>query len=82
MKTLIRNCKLKYRCSMKWDLLEKTSDEDVRYCPECKKSVHHCQTDDQLIIAIIDDHCVAVSVTGDSVKFLRLDDDSDWDNIP
>ena len=74
---VIRNCKFKYSCPMKWNDLEQTSDTDVRYCPTCKKTVHHCHTDEQLRIAILQDHCVAIKVSVDAALEAPSFDDSD-----
>jgi hypothetical protein len=62
---------------MKWNDLEQTSDADVRYCPTCKKTVHHCHTDEQLRIAILQDHCVAIKVSDDTANEAHSFDDSD-----
>ena len=62
---------------MKWNDLEQTSDTDVRYCPTCKKTVHYCHTDEQLRIAILQDHCVAIKVSDDTANEAPSFDDSD-----
>lgn len=80
---IIRNCKFKYCCPMKWSDLEQTSDTDVRYCSTCKKTVHHCHTDEQLRIAILQDHCVAIKVSGETaIEAPSFDDFDDEMDIP
>jgi len=78
--TVIRNCKFKYQCPMRWSSLEETSTMNVRYCSECKRTVHYCETDEQLRIAILEDHCVAVKVQR-KVSEARSFDDFDDDDI-
>lgn len=77
---VIRNCKIKYRCPMKWTSLEETSDSDVRYCPECKKTVHYCQTDEKLRIAILEDYCVAIRVPGETKETRETPNFDDFDD--
>ena len=33
-------CALTFKCPLKWEDLEKTDDEDVRYCKECMENVY------------------------------------------
>ena len=33
-----------YRCPQRWDTLQLTDDANVRYCSECERNVHYCQT--------------------------------------
>lgn len=36
----IQGCDIEGLCSMKWDDLEQTSDERVRFCLKCQSAVH------------------------------------------
>ena len=65
-----------------WDSLEPTLDARVRYCGECKRTVHYCNTPDELYEAMLDDHCVALTLIRDDQVPERLMGDisppSDW----
>ncbi len=65
---LLRNCKLKKRCDKTWEELSESSPsgmlknlrmDTVRYCKECKEFVWRCDTKDELVDAILRNHCVA-----------------------
>ena len=59
----IRNCINGHRCEKKWvDLTVAWSWPIVRYCGECKRSVHLCTTDSELVVAIKHNRCVAVAI--------------------
>lgn len=34
------NCKFKKPCDLKWDSLEITEDEAIRFCNQCKRNVY------------------------------------------
>ena len=55
----IRNCRFAFKCEMKWDDLNETGDEDVRFCNSCEKEVHFCINDDELARAVRLNRCVA-----------------------
>ena len=57
-----RNCEVKFKCPKKWDELEITADPSVRNCHECKKTVHYCRDDNELMKAILADQCVAFPI--------------------
>ncbi len=59
--TNIRNCLFKFKCPMDWDTLLKTSDSKIRYCLECDRGVHYCETDDELNEALKKNWCVAIN---------------------
>jgi hypothetical protein len=49
-------------CDRRWDELVATEDNDVRFCEECKQSVHYCDT-----IEVAREHawkgnCIAVNL--------------------
>ncbi len=65
---VLRNCKLKKRCNKTWGELSKSSPsgmlknlriDTVRYCKDCKELVWRCDTKDELVEAILKNHCVA-----------------------
>lgn len=56
----IKNCIFKFRCTRTWDSLSPTATDAVRYCDDCDRGVHLCETNEQLIIALHADRCVAI----------------------
>ena len=46
---------------MNWDTLLETSDSKIKYCPECDRGVHFCDTDDELNDALENNWCVAIN---------------------
>ena len=59
-KLTIRNCKFAYKCSAKWDNLQETEDESIRFCDECQKEVFFCDSDDTLISLVKLNRCIAI----------------------
>ena len=61
-KTLIRNCKFKFKCDKKWSDMEELikPNDSVKHCKVCNEDVHLCDTDEQLITAIKNNWCVAL----------------------
>ena len=55
-----RNCKFAFKCDANWAELDETSSEKVRFCNTCQKQVHRCDTDDELLLAIKSNLCVAI----------------------
>lgn len=72
MSDVIRNCSVKYRCPLLWDALEKTSNSDVKFCPECKRTVHYCHTPEDLFEAMRENHCVAITLIRDSQEPIEM----------
>lgn len=56
----LRNCEFAFECSAKWDKLAETGKSNVRFCNECEKEVHRCDTDAELLQAIRSNLCVAI----------------------
>lgn len=56
----LRNCEFAYRCNAQWGQLLETTVEQVRFCLDCGKAVHRCDTDAELLKAIRLNHCVAI----------------------
>ena len=56
----LRNCEFAFQCEAKWDELAATAKDKVRFCNECEKEVHRCDTDDELVVAIKSNLCVAI----------------------
>jgi hypothetical protein len=56
----LRNCEFAFKCDAKWDDLDVTGEDKIRFCNECEKQVHRCDTDDELVGAIKSNLCVAI----------------------
>lgn len=56
----LRNCSFKFRCTQTWQLLDVTSEADVRFCNECQKDVHMVKTLSELYKCLKNDFCVAI----------------------
>ena len=63
-RAVIRNCEFRFRCDRTWELLQATSDDAVRYCDQCRHTVHYCRTPAELHAALSENRCVAVEVHG------------------
>lgn len=60
----IENCTLRFafQCPKQWANLKQTLDPAVRYCDECRQSVHLCSNKDQARQHARAGNCVALSV--------------------
>ncbi len=56
----IRNCIFAFKCSADWDDLDETEDDSVKFCQGCQREVHFCDTDEQLVLAVKRNKCVAI----------------------
>jgi hypothetical protein len=63
--TPIANCPVDFRflCPKAWEMLEKTSDSNIRYCNKCEKSVHLCSSMQQVYHHAHLEHCIAILPT-------------------
>lgn len=68
----IRNCVFAYKCEADWEELEDTNKEKIRFCKECQKEVHFCETDKELTEAIRENFCVAFERVEKNKKFSLL----------
>lgn len=55
------NCEpvFRFRCPNRWESLEPTETNDVRYCEECDQNVYFCRSDDEIATHVELRHCVA-----------------------
>lgn len=73
----IENCNVQFqfRCPKRWELLQVTSDDTVRYCDACQQNVYFCDTIFDAKVHATNGHCVAVdarlSRTPNDLKRLR-----------
>ncbi len=57
----IKNCTFSYRCPKDWDALQAdAADPKRRNCHECRRDVHLCETDDELIARVKAGDCIAI----------------------
>ncbi len=56
----IRNCVFAFKCTAKWEELDETADDSIKFCQECQKEVHYCSDDDELVTAVRLNRCVAI----------------------
>ncbi len=71
LSALIRNCEFKFKCDQSWDSMTTVSgykSECVRYCKKCHKNVYWVGHDDELLMHIEFNHCVAISFDISNVK--------------
>jgi hypothetical protein len=59
--TFIRNCAWGYRCDKKWESLDITDNDDVRFCNGCQREVHNTHSSDELVKNISLNRCVNFS---------------------
>lgn len=59
--TTIRKCRIVPRvpCPYRWDRLQPTDDDEVRFCDTCNSNVYLCRTDEETVAHALAGHCVA-----------------------
>lgn len=57
---LIRNCRFKFSCPQTWDTLDSIGNPTIRWCSNCSQGVHLCKTEQELMAALAENHCVAI----------------------
>jgi hypothetical protein len=64
----IRNCRdeFKFICPNSWDTLERTEQDSVRFCTECKEKVFLCRTDEETIKRAQSGQCIAREIPDSS----------------
>jgi uncharacterized protein (TIGR02996 family) len=50
-----------YRCQNRWVDLDPTQEEQVRYCGECKKTVHYCDNKEEVEKMAVEGNCIAIN---------------------
>jgi hypothetical protein len=60
MSLTIRNCRFAFKCQQKWDDLNDTRDDAVRFCKECQREVYLSLDDESLLENIRLNRCVAI----------------------
>jgi len=59
-KLTIRNCRFAFKCSSKWEDLQDTENDQIKFCNDCQKEVFFCEDDYALISHVRLNHCVAI----------------------
>jgi hypothetical protein len=60
-KLTIRNCTFAYRCKANWDdLVKDEEDNSIRFCLDCQKEVHFCESDEELVHNVVNNRCIAI----------------------
>jgi len=93
----IQNCEFEFKCTAKWDEMTLVSEDqvansEVRFCDSCQKQVYLCDDDNELVMNVRLNRCIAVEQTdlesipigshtlGMVVKYEDFDDDEDDDD--
>jgi len=56
----IRNCVFAFKCKRDWQGMQDTKDEKIKFCSDCNRQVHFCETDAELAKAVKFNECVAI----------------------
>lgn len=76
---LLRNCKFKFQCDQRWETMQSTDDENIKFCEKCNETVHLCKNPWHLENAIKQNKCVAIlAKNGDKIPRLIGDVDLDY----
>ena len=60
-----------FRCNQRWEGLQLTEDQRIRYCQHCKQCVYLCDSLDEISQHSRKGHCVAFADSeGDEVQYL------------
>ena len=57
---VIQNCDFEFQCPLSWDSLRPTSKPSERFCGSCSRTVHFCNTQQELDSATLKGLCVAI----------------------
>lgn len=57
---MIRNCRFAFKCEQKWDDLNDTRDEQIRFCKDCQREVYLSLDEESLVENIRLNRCVAI----------------------
>ena len=66
----IRNCTFAFKCNARWEQLEPTESDDIRFCDDCQKEVFLCLDDEMLVKNVMLNRCVAIYKPGSSPPLL------------
>jgi len=60
----IVNCNFRYKCPLEWEKLERSADQDVRFCSSCHENVYFAHSQNELDRLAIAGKCVAFHPNG------------------
>ena len=63
-RAFIENCEVRFRfkCPRQWKELTLTSDDKIRHCGVCEKSVYYCESPAELEECAREGRCAAVDI--------------------
>ena len=67
----LRNCIFGFKCNQKWETLNATSVNGIKFCDDCQREVHLVEDLRSLEEAIILNRCVAISTLSDKNEIVR-----------
>ena len=68
----IRNCVFGFKCSNKWDALNSTAIEDIKFCEDCQKEVYFIEDLTSLEEAISLNRCIAINTASESNEIVKV----------
>lgn len=63
----VANCKVEVNCPKRWEAMEESPFENVRFCGSCKQNVFLAKNEEQLKWAASRNHCAAVLTSEESM---------------
>ena len=66
---VIQNCDFEFQCPLSWDSLRPTSKPSERFCGSCSRTVHFCNTQQELDSASFKGLCVAIKAPSEYNEF-------------
>ena len=82
-KNEVATCKfIKKPCPLRWESLNETDDENIRFCDQCEKNVHFCVSDEEAISHAKQNHCIAMPIIQYSgTHNIKIGEpDADWED--
>lgn len=77
----ISNCRLSYECSKSWnDLADLPGEECIKYCRDCRNTVHRCDNETDLDRLVSEGRCIAffeselIQTTGEWISLPNPED--------
>jgi hypothetical protein len=71
-----------YRCREKWETLQRTDNDQVRYCTNCSQPVFHVADTENFHRAVASGRCVMVKPADPRAYFLGMPGFLDWSPKP
>jgi hypothetical protein len=71
MSVNIRNCVFGFKCTNKWESLNATAVDNIKFCDDCQKEVYFIEDLVSLDEAIALNRCIAINTTSKSEKIVN-----------